>query len=69
MRYSFHEFLLTRRRSAEHWVASVPKGKGDADRLAEEHGLRNAGEVVPDSNVFYFKLPKDSDRVVQASFQ
>ena len=47
----------------------MPKGKGDADRLAEEHGLRNAGEVVPDSNVFYFKLPKDSDRVVQVAFQ
>ena len=48
--------------SAEHWVASVPKGKTEADRLAEEHGLRNAGEVLPDSNVFYFKLAKASDR-------
>ena len=40
----------------------MPKGKTEADRLAEEHGLRNAGEVLPDSNVFYFKLPKGSDR-------
>ena len=48
-------------------MASVPKGKTDADRLAEEHGLRNAGEVVPDSNVFYFKLPKGSDRRKRAA--
>ena len=53
---------ICRQRSAEHWVASIPKGKTDADRLAEEHGLRNAGEVLPDSNVFYFKLAKASDR-------
>ena len=45
----------------------MPKGKTDADRLAEEHGLRNAGEVVPDSNVFYFKLPKGSDRRKRAA--
>ena len=43
-------------------MASIPKGKTEADRLAEEHGLRNAGEVLPDSNVFYFKLPRDTDR-------
>ena len=68
---SFHVFallnktgsnLICRQRSAEHWVASIPKGKTEADRLAEEHGLRNAGEVLPDSNVFYFKLPRDTDR-------
>ena len=68
---SFHAFALLnkngsnhvcRQCSAEHWVASIPKGKTEADRLAEEHGLRNAGEVLPDSNVFYFKLPRDTDR-------
>ena len=53
---------VCRQCSAEHWVASIPKGKTEADRLAEEHGLRNAGEVLPDSNVFYFKLPRDTDR-------
>jgi hypothetical protein len=47
--------------SADNWAVSVPKGKLDADRLAEEHGLRNSGEVVPGSNISHFKVPKDAD--------
>ncbi len=48
--------------SAANWAVSVPAGKAEADRLADEYGLRNAGEIVPESNIFHFKVPTEGNR-------
>ena len=46
--------------STGHWVVSVPEGRDEADRIAEDHGLKNAGEVLPGSNLFHMKIHENS---------
>jgi hypothetical protein len=42
---------------AEDWAVHV-KEDADPDAVAASLGLVNAGEVVPESNVFHFRLPQ-----------
>ena len=45
------------RSSLTEWAAHFPKGRSRADEFAAEHGLINAGEIIPDSNCFHFLAP------------
>ena len=39
------------------WTVHVPKGVDAANELAQDHGLINLGEIIPDSAHFHMKMP------------
>lgn len=43
--------------NGENWAVSVKDGS-NPDDIAEEHGLFNAGEILPNSGIFHFKVKK-----------
>jgi len=46
---------------AEDWAVHLDD-QADANEVAEAHGLMNAGEVIPDSGVYHFRLPAEARR-------
>ncbi len=53
--------LLLPPAQSSDWAVRLEAG-ADADALAARTGLVNAGEAVPDSGVYHFKLPRSGRR-------
>ena len=39
------------------WTVHIPKGIDSANEFAQDHGLINLGEIIPDSAHFHMKMP------------
>ena len=39
------------------WTVHIPKGIDYANEFAQDHGLINLGEIIPDSDHFHMKMP------------
>ena len=43
---------------ADNWAVEIPEGVERAEKIANEHGLINGGEIIPDSKVFHFRTSR-----------
>ena len=46
----------------DNWAVSVPEGAEHANLVAQEHGLVNHGEVVPDTKIFHLESLSNGGR-------
>eukprot|EP00096_Caligus_rogercresseyi_P013095 TRINITY_DN5750_c0_g1_i1.p1 TRINITY_DN5750_c0_g1~~TRINITY_DN5750_c0_g1_i1.p1 ORF type:complete len:454 (-),score=80.17 TRINITY_DN5750_c0_g1_i1:1399-2760(-) len=48
--------------ATEDWAIMLPGGIEAANRIAEENGVRNLGEVLPNSDIYHFQSTTSSGR-------